>query len=132
MTACTSCTLTAVKVSAGPCYCWLHFEVSPPEDFANVIRHVANWPSTHISISGKKAVEIHDRVDDILAQIDRKLDVATIWHEGSLEDAAWDFLNLDFVDNNAPTRIVAAFSNSLDRELELLAEVIRTCRKEIE
>jgi hypothetical protein len=75
---------------------------------------------------------VHDQVDDILASMPGGAKVATIWDEGPLTDAAWDFLNLDFIENVAPSRIVGAFADDLESQITLLGELILACRKEIE
>jgi hypothetical protein len=129
--ACRGNALRDLKVSSTPCFCWLHFEVSPLADFPETIKHLARLPSTHIAISGKDAAYLHDQIDDILVEMGSE-SITTTWHEEPLQETAWDFMNLDFNEDEAASHIIAVFAHDLNRDLALLKDLIDSCRKAID
>jgi len=125
--ACTGEALFEIRVSVSPVFCWLYFQEKTPHNFEDLVKHVASLPSTHIAVSGRNCAMIHDEIDDVLMELG-KSEITTTWHEEPDDEAAWDFINLDFNDNRAACRIVAVIGRDLGQQLAKLSDLVQLCK----
>jgi len=101
--------------------CWLHVDEAKFDKAPLLALHLAHIGVLHIAISGVEASFIHDEIDDVLWK--SGFEISTTWHEESLNEVAWDFLNVDFVSGGIALRCVIVLGKNFTEELDRLSEI---------
>jgi len=77
-------------------------------------------------VSGESAIEVHDRIDDII--IDHEYsNTLTTWNEGSINEAAEEFWDLTLTSFDKMGIIV--FASNISREIEIVTEILKATNK---
>lgn len=119
---CDSATASGLRTSGYRMACWLHVDEAEVGRGPALAVHLASLGAVHIAVSGVEASFIHDEIDDALWAAG--YEIATTWHEESLSEIAWDFLNVDFVSGGIGMRCVTVLGSSLTTELVRASEIV--------
>lgn len=90
---CPSRELRALDVSGKEFALWLHFLKGDWPEFEEYLRRVAHGNCTLVYTSGPDSKDWHDRVDDVLIDIERE-DVLTAWGEGGISECIEEFSDI--------------------------------------